>query len=133
MNSGDTTQDETNAETRLSGLSDTLKLCKHCRRAAGRRSPPAYSQNLVGNYIAFIPLLHGRTMERHPCFVNRNNILAARNRSDNSPSREEVPVRQRTTERRRSELVENAARANCSTNGPPGLCRVTRDDRVQVQ
>jgi hypothetical protein len=44
-----------------------------------------------------------------------------------------MSVRQRTTERRRSELVENAARSNCSTDSPPGLCRSTRDDRVQVQ
>src|SRR6185295_1574179 len=73
------------------------------------------------------------TMERLPCFVDRNNILAARDRSGHSPSREEMPVRQRTTERRRSGLVENAARANCSTDGPPGPCRLARDYRVQVQ
>ena len=91
------------------------------------------SKNLVRNYIAFIPLLHGRTMERHPGFVDRNNILAARNRRDDSPSREEMSVRQRTSERRRSELVENAARANCSTDSPPWQCRPARDNRVQVQ
>jgi len=72
-------------------------------------------------------------MERHPRFVDRNNILAARNRRDNSPSREEMPVRQRAAERRRNELVKDAARANYSTDGPPGLCRLAGDDRVQVQ
>jgi hypothetical protein len=29
--------------------------------------------------------------------------------------------------------VENAARVHGSTDGPPGLCRLARDDRVQVQ
>jgi hypothetical protein len=72
-------------------------------------------------------------MERHPRFVDGNDILAARNRCDNSPSREEMPVRQCATERRRSELVENPARANCSTDGPPRLSCLARDDRVQVQ
>ena len=91
------------------------------------------SKNLVRNYIAFIPLLHGRTMERHPCFVDRNNILAARNRRDDSPSREEMPVRQRTSERRRSALVEYTARADRSTDSPPWQCRPARDNRVQVQ
>jgi hypothetical protein len=44
-----------------------------------------------------------------------------------------MPVRQRTTERRRSELVEDATRSNCSTDSPPWLCRPARNDRVQVQ
>jgi hypothetical protein len=72
---------------------------------------PVFRGDLAGNHILFIPLLHGGTMKRHPCFVHRNNILAARDWSDNSPAWEEMPDRQRTPERWRIEIFVSSPKA----------------------
>ena len=68
-------------------------------------------------------------MKRHPCLVRRNNILAARDRRDNSPTGEEMPDRRRTPGRWRIEFVENAARAKCTTNRPSGAGPIRVWDR----
>ncbi len=45
--------------------------------------------------IAFIPMLHDETMQRHPCVVTRHDELASGGRSTHSAAREEVRERQR--------------------------------------
>jgi len=49
------------------------------------------SASVVGDHIAFVPPLNGGTMKRHPCFVDRHNILSTRGRSDHSSAREQMP------------------------------------------
>ena len=89
--------------------------------------------DFVGSHVSFPPLLHGGAMQRHPCLVHRQHVLTARDRSDDSSTGEEMPERQRTAERRRSELVKNTARAERTVYCPPGARRLTADDAVDVQ
>ena len=91
------------------------------------------SVNLVRSHEAIIPVLDCGTMKRHPCFVNRNHILAARNRSDDSAARKKVAERQRTPQWRRSELLKNRACAERTFDRPAGAGRFAADDRMEIQ
>src|SRR5262245_61604351 len=72
-------------------------------------------------------------MERHPCLVDRDNILTARRGSAYSAAREEVPERQSTPQSRRLELSKNASHAKCSFDRPAGARGSSSDDRVEIQ